>query len=186
MLIDDRTVPSRVMALRLADSGQEGSVHLIAQDQQSGQPMRPLWSRLVAPRVFDLADQLHGLGLLQVVGGAARIGHQVQAWEVETCPTEIQRGEGSSACSRRTNASRWRASKSLRPRCSTTRWRTLSPWCTGSLSRTSGLQTGWMLRLYGQGQLRAHPMKRAINRLNIFATHWFQGVSSISPERCSS
>ena len=128
MLIDDRAVPSRVMALRLAGSGQEGFVHLIAQDQQSGQPMRPLWSRLVAPRVFDLADQLHGSGLLRVVGGAARIGPQVQAWEVETCPTEIQRGEGSSACSRRTNASRWRASKSLRPRCSTTRWRTLSPW----------------------------------------------------------
>ncbi len=69
MLIDGREVPGSMLALELAGSGQQGFDHLVAQDPQGGQRTHPVGGRLVAPRVFDLMDQLLGSELLQVVSG---------------------------------------------------------------------------------------------------------------------
>ena len=71
MLINDGEVPSSVMALGLAGSGQQWPDHFVAQYQQGRQRAHPVWGGLVAPRVFDPADQLLGSELFQVIGGPA-------------------------------------------------------------------------------------------------------------------
>src|SRR5207247_6899539 len=72
MLVDDGEVASLTMALQSASSSQQGLVYFVAQHQQGGQRTHPVPGSLIAPRVLDLADQLLGSELLQVVGGATR------------------------------------------------------------------------------------------------------------------
>ena len=56
----------------LAGSGQQGLDHLVAQDHQRREGTHAVGSGLVAPCAFDLAHQLLGSQLLQVVGGTPR------------------------------------------------------------------------------------------------------------------
>ena len=72
MLVDDGEVASLTMALQSASSSQQGLDYFVAQHQQGGQRTHPVPGSLLAPRVLDLADQLLGSELLQVVGGATR------------------------------------------------------------------------------------------------------------------
>lgn len=83
--------------------------------------------RLAVPQLgpAGIQDRVQGQLLKQV--RATRMGPQVEAHGAVTSPADTQRGEAASAWSRRTRASRWAASRSLRPRWATILCFTLSP-----------------------------------------------------------